>query len=60
MHALKEDGWQDTCLHYAASRGHLQCVRVLLAFKADPAAKNYAGALVARWLWDVMAYWHLL
>ena len=42
---LKRDGWRDTALHYAAARGQLGAVQVLLAAGADPKAGNYAGEL---------------
>ena len=41
--AQKEDGWNDTCLHYAAGRGSLETVQALLAWGADPAAENALG-----------------
>lgn len=40
---VKDDGWKETALHYAAVRGHTECCQVLLAFGADLEAKNYAG-----------------
>lgn len=42
----KQDGWQDTVLHYAASKGHIDMVDTLLAFGSDPAAKNCAGGVL--------------
>lgn len=45
--AQKEDGWGDTALHYAAARGSMRSVRVLLAYGADPRATNYAGGCAA-------------
>ena len=29
---VKNDEWKDTALHYAASKGHLECVRVFYCF----------------------------
>jgi ankyrin repeat protein len=43
VHALKQDGWQDTALHYAASRGCLDSCKVLLAYGASLKARNFAG-----------------
>ena len=40
---MKTDGWKDTALHYAASRGDLDISRVLLAYGANPNAKNGFG-----------------
>lgn len=45
--ALKDDGWKDTALHYAAARGHMHCCQVLLAFGAQLDAVNYAGTVAA-------------
>jgi hypothetical protein len=46
--ALKEDGWKDTALHYAAARGHTEVCKVLLAFGAPVEAQNYAGLTPAQ------------
>jgi hypothetical protein len=46
--ALKEDGWKDTVLHYAAARGHTEVCKVLLAFGAPVEAQNYAGLTPAQ------------
>jgi len=46
INALKDDGWHDTALHYAASKGCLASVQALLAFGADPNARNFAGERV--------------
>jgi hypothetical protein len=43
VHAQKNDGWHDTALHYAASKGHMAVAELLLAFGADAAALNFAG-----------------
>ncbi|KAL4547939.1 hypothetical protein Ndes2526B_g07156 [Nannochloris sp. 'desiccata'] len=40
--AIKEDGWKDTPLHYAAAQGCLESVQVLLAYGACPSARNFA------------------
>lgn len=40
----KADGWSDTVLHYAAGRGSMDTAQVLLAYGADPAARNALGA----------------
>jgi hypothetical protein len=45
--ALKEDGWRDSVLHYAAASGSLPTVRVLLAYGADLVAVNCAGRTAA-------------
>jgi cellulose synthase/poly-beta-1,6-N-acetylglucosamine synthase-like glycosyltransferase len=45
--ARKEDDWNDTALHYAASQGCLQSVQVVLAFGADLTARNFAGRTAA-------------
>lgn len=47
VHAMKQDGWRDTALHYAAGRGSLATVHVLLAWGADAAARNALGELGA-------------
>ncbi|PRW33536.1 Cellulose synthase [Chlorella sorokiniana] len=47
LDAQKNDSWHDTVLHYAAGSGSLACVEALLAFGADPAAKNKLGATPA-------------
>jgi ankyrin repeat protein len=46
--ALKDDGWRDTALHYAAARGHTEVCKVLLAFGALVEAQNYAGLTPAQ------------
>jgi ankyrin repeat protein len=43
--AVKDDGWNDSALHYAAARGHMHCCQVLLAHGAQLDAVNYAGEL---------------
>ena len=53
---LKDDGWRDTTLHYAAGSGSLDCVQALLAWGADPTAANALGG--CRWqltAWGQMA-----
>ena len=40
---MKEDGWRDTALHYAAGSGSLDCVQALLAWGADATAANALG-----------------
>ena len=41
---MKEDGWRDTALHYAAGSGSLDCVQaLLLAWGADATAANALG-----------------
>lgn len=46
MAAIKQDGWRDTALHYAAGCGSLETVQALLAWGADAAAENALGALL--------------
>ncbi len=46
--AHKQDGWRDSALHYAASMGHLEAVKVLLAYGADATAVNYADQTPAQ------------
>jgi ankyrin repeat protein len=41
--AVKDDGWHDSALHYAAARGHMHCCQVLIAHGAQLDATNYAG-----------------
>lgn len=65
--SVKDDGWKDSVLHYAASRGHLGIAKALLAFGADCKARNFAEktaaeaaaaaghAEVAKYLADVAA-----
>ena len=43
MAAMKDDGWKDTALHYAAAQGCLESVKVLLTFGASQTACNFAG-----------------
>lgn len=43
MTKVKEDGWNNGILHYAAASGSKEAVQVLLDFGADPLAKNFAG-----------------
>lgn len=49
---VKEDGWKNTALHYAASRGnqerHQEVVRVLFAYGARLDRKNFAGETAAQ------------
>jgi hypothetical protein len=40
---MKQDGWQDTALHYAAGSGSVDCIQALLAWGADPMAANALG-----------------
>ena len=40
---LKQDGWQDTALHYAAGSGSMECVQALLAWGADATLANSLG-----------------
>ena len=47
VNALKSDGWKDTALHYAAARGDLDIVRVLLAYGAEPTSRNSYGTTPA-------------
>ncbi|KAL4423961.1 hypothetical protein ABPG75_001262 [Micractinium tetrahymenae] len=44
---LKQDGWRDTALHYAAGSGSMDCVQALLAWGADATLANALGALPA-------------
>jgi hypothetical protein len=39
----KEDGWHDTVLHYAAAKGNMPIIHLLLAAGADPCALNANG-----------------
>jgi ankyrin repeat protein len=41
--ARKEDGWNDSVLHYAAAKGSLPIAQALLAFGADASAANSHG-----------------
>lgn len=43
VHATKQDGWLRTALHLAAARGSLATAKALLAFGADPAARDALG-----------------
>jgi len=43
VHAIKEDGWNDTALHYAAANGNLGSVQVLLAYGGAFYVKNSFG-----------------
>ncbi len=43
VRAQKDDGWEDSLLHYAAGSGSRDCVEGLLAFGADAAAVNKLG-----------------
>jgi cellulose synthase/poly-beta-1,6-N-acetylglucosamine synthase-like glycosyltransferase len=49
---VKEDGWKNTALHYAASRGnqegHQEIIRVLFAFGARLDLENFAGETAAQ------------
>ncbi|KAF6262258.1 hypothetical protein COO60DRAFT_1677084 [Scenedesmus sp. NREL 46B-D3] len=45
--AVKDDGWHDSALHYAAARGHMHCCQVLIAHGAQLDAANYAGQTAA-------------
>ncbi|KAL4527944.1 hypothetical protein Ndes2526B_g07735 [Nannochloris sp. 'desiccata'] len=47
VHALKNDGWDDTALHYAAARGDLGTAQVLLSYGADPSPVNAYAATPA-------------
>lgn len=57
--AVKDDGWKNPALHYAAARGHTRCVDILLAFGADMTARNFSGAHWAhvchQYAWFLMA-----
>jgi hypothetical protein len=41
--SLKDDGWVDSVLHYAAAAGSLKVVQALLAFGANARAVNALG-----------------
>lgn len=41
--SLKQDGWRDSVLHYAAAKGNMAIIKMLLAFGADPFAVNSNG-----------------
>ncbi len=49
---VKEDGWKNTAMHYAASRGnqerHQEVVRVLFAYGARLDRENFAGETAAQ------------
>jgi hypothetical protein len=45
--AIKEDGWNDSVLHYAAAKGNMAIVQMLLAFGADVSATNANGKYAA-------------
>ena len=47
VHALKNDGWDDTALHYAAARGDMPTAQVLLAYGADASPVNAYDATPA-------------
>jgi len=42
---MKDDGWNDTGLHYAAANGNLGTVEVLLAYGAAFYLKNSIGEI---------------
>jgi hypothetical protein len=44
---LKDDGWRDSVLHYAAAKGHMGIVQALLAYGAPPNVRNAANKLPA-------------
>ncbi|KAL4522921.1 hypothetical protein Ndes2526B_g07741 [Nannochloris sp. 'desiccata'] len=44
VHAVKNDQWGDTALHYAAAQGDMASAQVLLAYGADPTALNGFGS----------------
>ncbi len=43
IHAMKNDHWNDTALHYAAASGNVRCCEILVANGASFRAKNFAG-----------------
>ncbi len=47
VHAVKNDQWEDTALHYAAARGDMATAKVLLAYGADPTVVNAYSATPA-------------
>ncbi len=47
VHAVKNDQWEDTALHYAAARGDMATATVLLAYGADPSPVNAYAATPA-------------
>ncbi len=45
--ARKQDGWEDSVLHYATAKGNMAIVQMLLAFEADVNAINANGQTAA-------------
>lgn len=45
---VKQDGWMNTALHYAASRGNEEILRVLFAHGARLDRENFAGETAAQ------------